>query len=154
MTTANPPALQQRYRRPLLLGIAASVLAESVIFVVWGLILFPDGNVLTKLLWTVGFCGLGMGSTIGALLVLLVVDRLDGPAAIAATSVLSALVLGVACNLLCYNLDRHYFHYFGGGDTPALFLINGVLMASLGGALIGWLLFTPGGRRRLDRLGI
>jgi hypothetical protein len=137
---------RRRYIRPLKLSIAASVLGESVIFVVWGVLLYPGGELLHKLLWTVLFCGVGMGAALGALLVLFVVDRLEGAAAVLVTAGLSAGVLGVACNLLCLQLDRH-FHYFGGADNAPLFLVNGVLMASLGGAVVGWLCFTPRGRR-------
>lgn len=144
----------RRYRRPLILGIGASVLAEFTIFLVWGVILYPEGDLVAKLLWTVLFCGVGMGSAVGALLVLLVVDRLEGVAAIAASSALSLLVLGVACNLLCFRLDAHYFHYFGAVDSPALFIGNGLVMSGLGGAAAGWLMFTERGRRQLRRVGL
>ena len=159
--TAHPPRVSERaqpgdsrrYRRPLVLAIAASVSSEAVIFVVWGLILYPQGSILTKFLWTIVFCGLGMGSAVGAAVVLFVVDRLEGAAAVAATSLLSATMLGGGCNVLCYRLDTHYFHYFGGADSPALFIVNGVAMAAIGGAVVGWLLFTARGEALLDRIG-
>ncbi|MCB9796487.1 MAG: hypothetical protein H6741_27640 [Alphaproteobacteria bacterium] len=64
-----------------------------------------------------------------------------------------SVALGVGCDLLCYNLDSHYFDYFGGADSPALFLGNGVTMAALGGLLVGLLCFTDPGRAMMDPLG-
>lgn len=43
-----------------------------------------------------------------------------------------------ACNLLCCQLDTHYFRYFGGAESPVLFIINGVVMSIIGGAIVGW----------------
>ena len=144
----------QRQRRALWLSIALSMLGELTILLVWGIFLYPAGDLATKFLWTVVVCGLGMGSTIGALLVLLVVGRLWGAAAIAASTVLSTLVLGVGCNLLCFQLDTHFFHSFGGAENSGLFLWNGVFMAAVGGAITGWLVFTDSGARILTRFGV
>jgi len=138
--------------RPLKLAILFSVLGESIIFVVWGLVLYPGGSVLNKLLWTVLFCGLGMGSAVGALIQLGIVGRLDGAAAVAATTVLGVLVLGVGCNLLCLGLDQH-FQFFGGLDNGPLFVWNGVVMSAVGGLAVGTLCFTRRGRRVLERVG-
>lgn len=147
-------AAGKRYRRPLIAAIGSTVLAELLIFVIWGLLLYPGGDLGTMLMWTVGFCGVGMGAVVGSLLVLFVVDRLSGAAAILATSAIYTLVPGVACNLLCYQLDTNYFQYFGGGDTPWLFLGSGLLNSSLGGAAVGWGLFTKRGRQVLASLGL
>ena len=104
----RPPHGLKRYRRPLVLAIAGSVFSEAVNFVVWALILYPQGSLLAKkLLWTIVLCGLGTGSVVGAAIVLFVVDRLEGAAAIAATSLLSATLLGGGCDVLCYQLDSH-----------------------------------------------
>lgn len=142
----------RRYRRIAAVAVAGSVLAETAIFVIWGLILYPEGSILAKFLWTIVFCGIGMGSVVAVALILFVVDRLDGWPAVAATSAITALVLGGVCNMLCFQLDSHFFHYFGGAENPTLFIVNGFVMAALGGALGGWLLFTPRGQRHLDRL--
>lgn len=136
-----------RYRR-----VAGSVLAEAAIFVIWGLVLYPEGSIPAKFLWTIVFCGIGMGSVVAVALLLFVVDRLEGWNAVAATSALTALVLGGICNWLCFQLDSHFFHYFGGVENPTLFIVSRFVMAALGGALGGWLLFTPDGQRRLDGL--
>lgn len=137
---SSTQAARERYLRPIKLSIALSVLSEAVIFVVWGLILYPEGSIINKLLWTVVFCGLGMGSAVGALVALLVVDRLSGLPALIATTVQSVVILGVGCNLLCLNLDRHFL-YFGGTENHLLFLGNGIVMSAAGGVIIGWACF-------------
>lgn len=148
------PADARPWLRPLWLSIGASMAGEFVIWVVFGLVLFPEGDPFTKLVWTVVFCGLGMGAVVGGMVSLFVVGRLDGAKAVAATTVLALLVLGVGCDVLCLNLDAHYFHYFGGEEDPVFFLMNGLLMSALGGLAIGSLVFTERGRRWLDRRGL
>jgi len=59
-----------------------------------------------------GFCGIGMDATLGDGLNLLVTDRYAGPKANFLTILLSFLIMGVTCDLLCLNLDLH-FNYFG-----------------------------------------
>ena len=153
----NPSTLsnldqRQQYLRPLWLSIAFSVFAEFLLFLIFGIFLYPAGNLLNKFLWTVVFCGVGMGSVVGAMLNLFVVDRLEGMKAVLATTALSAIILGIACDLLCLSLDQH-FQYFGGTENAGLFLGGGMLMAALGGAILGSLLFTSKGQRLLTRLG-
>ena len=148
------PAEARPWLRPIWLSIAASMAGEFVIWVVFGLVLFPEGDPFAKLIWTVVFCGLGMGATVGGMVSLFVVGRMDGGRAIAATTALALVVLGVACDVLCLNLDVHYFHYFGGEEAPGFFLLNGLVMSGLGGLAIGALLFTERGRGLLDRWGL
>ena len=143
---ANDDMSRSSLLRPIKLSILFSVAGEFVIFVVWGMILFPYGSWLHKLLWTLLFCGVGMGSAIGAVVAIFIVGRLRGAAAIAATTVASVALLGVACNLLCLALDEH-FHYFGGESHGEMFIWNGIVMAALGGLLVGWLCFTERGSR-------
>ena len=141
------------FNRPVKLGIIFSVEAELIIFVFWGLILYPDGNIVYKFLWAVVFCGVGMGATVGALIQLFVVGRLTNSKAILACALLSVGVLGIGCNLLCLNLDSH-FHYFGGVDSPYFFVAGGVILAAVSGSVAGWLIFSTQGRRILDNVGI
>lgn len=137
------------YRAVIATCVTATVLGELVIFLVWGLWLFPGGELLPKFIWTVVVCGIGMGSVIAVLLLLFVVDRLGGWTAVAVTTALTVSVLGLLCNWLCYTLDTHFFHFFGGAENPTLFIVNGIVMAAVGGLAIGWLLFIPGGQRLL-----
>jgi len=150
--TARPLIRSRRYLRPLKLALALSVGGELFLFVVWGLLLFPAGNVWLKLLWTLAFCGLGMGGAWGSLIVLVVVDRLEGWTAVAATTGLAVALLGVGCDALCLTLDRQ-FGYFGAGEHGLAFVGVSLVLSLLGGLLLGWLCFRPGGRRWLDRIG-
>lgn len=146
LSNVVPRMVVVRYKRPLVLAIAGSVLLESILFLVYGVLLYPGGSLLTKALWTIVFCGLGMGSVLGALLVLFVVDRLSGPKAIVVTTVLTVLALGVGCNLLCFTLDANYFNYFGGRDGPVSFVASGIFMSFVGGLGLGWLVFSSTGQ--------
>jgi hypothetical protein len=61
--------------------------------------------------------------------------------------------MGVACELLCLNLDLH-FNYFGAQASPLLFSAGGVVGSLVAGAGIGGLLFSEAGRSILARIGI
>lgn len=149
-TGINPAS----YLRSLYVAIAFSVAGEAFILVVFGLILFPEGSLINKVLWTLLYCGVGMGATLGALSNMFVVNRIKTVAnSIFATALLLAMVLGVACNLLCLNMDMH-FHYFGGYTNLTLFYVNGLVMSIIGGMMMGWLLFTARGNRVLDKIGL
>ena len=143
----------RRYKRPLIVSILLSILREITIFLVWGIILFPEGSLFAKFVWTVLFCGLGMGATIGSIIVLFVVDTFNGVMAGIVTTALYALVLGLGCNFLCYELDKQ-FHYFGAVESGPLFLINGIGLSVVGGMVASYLLFSQSGKRLLDRLKI
>ncbi len=149
----NSQELIKEFKRPVILGIFFSALAEFVIFVVWGLFLYPEGNILYKFLWTVVFCGIGMGATVGVLIQLFVIGKFKAGKAILACSLISIGVLGIACNILCLNLDAH-FHYFGGVENSTLFIVNGVVMSAVGGGLVGWLMFSAKGKKILSQLTI
>lgn len=155
-TTHTQPDVEARhhYLRPLYVSLAGAVLVEFFIFVLWGVLLYPEGSLLTKFLWTVVYCGMGMGAALGVLVTLVVVDRWEGTSAIVATGALAVLVLGVLCNVLCFNLDVHYFHMFGTDQNPIFFLANGIVSSAIGGAALGALLFTDPGRALLDRGGL
>lgn len=144
---------RRAYLRPLQVSIALAILGELGVFFVFGVILFPGGSLVGKLLWAVLFCGVGMGASAGAFVDLLVVGRWHGARAIVATTAIFVLLLGVACNVLCWQLDRG-FHYFGGAERPLLFLLGGLFWAALGGGVAGALLFTERGGRILGRLGL
>ncbi len=153
MPQGDVQGVTKQYKRPLIVGLFLATFGELMIFLIFGVLLYPEGNLMSKFLWTVLFCGVGMGSALGTIIDLAVVGRLNGKAAIIACTVISIAILGFGCNFLCFNLDQH-FHYFGGQDSPRLFIINGIVMSAIGGALGGWLLFTDSGSRILDKLGV
>ena len=73
-TVIGPPAERSKYLRPLLVCLSLCLAGELFLFAVYGLVLFPEGNVLHKLAWA-ALCGVGMGLTTGGLVDLLIVDR-------------------------------------------------------------------------------
>ena len=141
------------YIRPLIISLFFSVGGELLLLVIYGIILFPAGNLIYKVLWTLGFCGVGMGATLGAAINLFIIGRYEGTKAVLLTILLSLLIMGVACDLLCLNLDLH-FNYFGAQTNPLLFSAGGVLGSLIGGTGIGGLLFSETGQSILRRIGI
>ena len=144
---------RQTYLRPIIVAISLSVVAEFGLLVLFGMVLFPEGSLFHKFLWTIVFCGLGMGSVLGAAISLFIVDKLKGKAAILSCVALSFVTLGIFCDQLCLALDRH-FQYFGGASHGWVFSTTSWILSSLGGALAGWLLFTEAGSKLLSKLGI
>tara|TARA_R110001592_G_scaffold64751_10_gene198926 strand:+ start:1200 stop:1661 length:462 start_codon:yes stop_codon:yes gene_type:complete len=138
--------------RPIKLGILFSVLGEAVIFLVWGVFLYPEGNIIHKFLWTIVLCGLGMGATVGSVISWWVEGKYWGQPAIVACGLISFVILGLFCNLLCFQLDMNFI-YFGGAGAPVLFIANGMVASAFGGALIGWLNFTYRGIKILEKYG-
>jgi hypothetical protein len=145
--------VRKTFIRPLVVSIRITELGELLLLILYGVILFPEGSLIHKILWTLVFCGIGIGATLGACINILIVGRFNGVKAILLTTVASLIVLAIACNLLCLNLDRH-FHYFGGTSNPFLFSLDGVFGSIIGGIVVGALLFTQKGNRHLEGLGI
>ena len=143
---------RRRYLRPLYLGIGAAALGELFLFVVWGIFLFPQGDLVKKFVWIMT-CSLGMGAALGALVDLLVVDRLDGLKAMIATTGMAILVIGVGCNYLCWSIDQQ-LNWWGGASDPGLFLGSGIFGTVLLGWLVSYFLFSIKGSMLLDRLGL
>ncbi len=154
--TLDPAATDSartRYVRPIKVATAFTLLAELALLLYYGVYLSDEGPLLNKVLWTLGFCGLGMGLSMGALIDLIIVDRFEAAAAIIGTAIISTLGLGVACNALCMVLDRHY-RYFGGVEDPYLHFLPSFAGSIVAGWVVGWLLFSARGRRILDGLGV
>lgn len=145
LTTTPAKAPLTGYVRPLKLSLLFSILGEAVILVIWGFYLFPEGNWFNKIMWTLVYCGMGMGGAFGAVVVLGLLGRVDGLRAVVLTAALSTVMLGLFCNYLCLRLDMT-FGYFGAQGAGVLFMVNGIAMSAIGGALLGWLVFTERGR--------
>lgn len=141
-----------QYLRPLYVATILSVSFEAFIFIIFGLILYPEGNIFYKLIWTIFFCGLGMGGAIGTWINILIIDSYNGFKAIVYT-VLIATVFLTACDLLCLKID-HVFHYFGAHTNPYLFFVSGFIMTIIGSIIAGILLFTKTGDKVLSSLGL
>lgn len=138
-------ATRSMYIRPLVYSIGVSVFGEFLLLIIYGVMLFPGGNLLNKVLWTLVFCGVGMGATLGTFIILLVVGRYAGKRAIIPTTLLTVLLAGIICNQLCLALDRH-FGYFGGGEDPLLFTLGSIIGSTVGGLMIGWLMYRDSQR--------
>jgi hypothetical protein len=141
---------REMFIRPLIISLLFTVVGEFLLLVIYGIILFPDGNMIYKVLWTLVFCGIGMGATLGTSINLFIIGRYVGLKAILVTILLSFLIMGVACDLLCLNLDLH-FNYFGAQINPLLFSTGGMLGSLIAGAGIGGLLFSRTGQSIMER---
>lgn len=145
--------MRSDFIRPLILATAFTWTAELVLLIYYGIYLSDQGSLLNKVIWTLGFCGIGMGLSLGGLIDIFLVGRVTEKIGIWSTMVFMVITLGVACNWLCMNLDRH-FKYFGGAENPYLFFLPSFLASIVGGWLLGWLLFSRKGRSILYRFGL
>ncbi len=144
--------MRREYRRPLYLALIMAIVGEVVLLVLYGFVLFPEGDPLTKVVWTL-ICALGMGAVTGALVALFVVAKLDGLSAIWASTFIWAAVMGIACNALCFFLGRE-FSMWGAHQHATLFLLSGFFPALGGGLVYSYLLFTERGQLLLSRMGL
>lgn len=131
---------ERTFQRITIIAVALTTGAEIVYFTVWGLFLFPEGNVLGKLVWTTT-CGIAMGLVIASVTILWVEPRWRGGEAVLGAGLVMAVV-GSYCAWLCSRIDAQ-FGYFGGTEKTALFIVSGVVPAILGGLLYGWLVYGP-----------
>lgn len=132
------PAYLSRVRYILGVATAMTLIAELFYLLVWGFLLFPQGNPAAKAVWTIS-CGIAMGASIGAATVWLIEGRYFATAAIwRAAAVMAAI--GSYCAWFCSQIDTR-FEYFGGGENQVLFLVAGIVPAIAGGLLYGWIIY-------------
>lgn len=137
--------------RPITVGITFTLLGELLLFLIWGVHLFPNGDHWKKLGWTMS-CGIAMGATIGALVTIIVSGRLKGGIAAITAGLIYFLVLA-SCTILCYRIDLA-MGFFGAQAHPTLFIITGGLIpAFLSSFLYSWLLYSESGRSFLTKVG-
>ncbi|KAJ5987974.1 hypothetical protein N7481_003184 [Penicillium waksmanii] len=139
------------YLRPFLLFYGGSLIAEIVFLAVGVFIMTGTRDLLYKVLWTLVFCPLGMGGAMGGIINCFIVDQYYGKKAVHFTALLSLLILS-SCNVLCYNLDRH-FGWFGASDHPMWFHWRYPMIWAVG-YQNGLLMFTDEGQRKLVRMGM
>ena len=142
-------SLQRDYQRPIIVATIFTLLGELFLLLFYGVYLSDEGSLILKIIWTLGFCGIGMGFTLGAAIDLFLVNRVSYKTGIWATTLFSAI--GIACNWLCTNLDRH-FGYFGGAENLALHIVPSFVAAVVGGWLTGWQLFSAKGNSLLESM--
>ncbi|MEQ9642757.1 MAG: hypothetical protein RIM84_22225 [Alphaproteobacteria bacterium] len=137
--------------RVLTLSIAMTTLAEVVYLLVWGIILFPNGPLGSKVVWTMT-CGVAMGSVIGAASLIFATQiKFRGRLAICFAG--SFLSVSAYCSVLCSQIDTS-LSYFGGADHQTLFLLGGIVPATIGSTIHAWLLLNPIGTDLLRRIGL
>mgnify|MGYP000160589345 CR=1 FL=1 len=137
--------------RVLALGVASALIAEIMFTIVQGVILFPGKPVMNMLVWG-AFCAIGMGSAVGAAIIMGVVGRYEGIKAILISTVLGSMVF-IFCGFLCYELSL-IFNYYGARELQEIFIIKNAILSVSGSALLSWLVFSAKGSRFLTRLGI
>ena len=142
---------RQYYLRPMKLFILSSMGAELLFLLIS--IGFFSGfkDIFYKIVWTLFFCGIGMGATMGTLINIFITDQYFNSKAIFGSFVLGLIVFGT-CNVLCFRLD-HHFDYYGAIKYPIFFLSKGFLAGILGSLMNGYLLFSANGQKLLIQMG-
>jgi len=139
------------YIRPLAVATAFAVAGEAMVFVYWGLILHPGGEVMDKLFWAVA-CAVGMGGATGLLVGFVVGTRYKGTVAASLSGFCYVIVLAAGI-LVSYEADAAV-DLFGVRHDPLLFILTGVVPTLLTAPLYGWLLHSITGRALLSRIGL
>jgi hypothetical protein len=137
--------------RPIVLAVLLTASGEAVIFIIFGVYLFPAGHLMAKAYWT-GTCGLAMGLVIGA--AVLVLERgLGGGRMMPFAGAGAYFAVLAYCVGLCFTLDRQ-FGYFGAIETPHLFVWSGLAAAALSAPVYAWCLYGANGRRLSAAIGL
>lgn len=147
----NSAVIRSRYVRPLALAAVFTIPGVAMIFVLWGLVAYPDGDVVAKLLWSAA-SGIGMTVAIGLMVGFIVSGRYEGMIAGVISSFCYATVL-VAAILICYEVDM-VLDLFGVRGDPGLFVMTSVVPALLTTPLYGWLLHGKAGKAIFARFGL
>jgi hypothetical protein len=129
---------------PILFAVLLTFSGEAVIFVGFGVLLFPGGDLLAKAWWT-GTCGIAMGLAIGAIVLLLQAAIRDRRALALAAGLAYCAVLA-HCVAICFAIDRQ-IGYFGAAEVPGLFIWSGLIAAAATAPLYGWCVYRGAGRR-------
>ena len=139
------------YLRPMKLFIVSSMSGELLFLFIS--ICFFSGfkDIVYKIIWTLFFCGIGMGSTMGTLINIFITDQYFNKKAIFGSLILGLIVFGT-CNVLCFRLD-HHFDYYGAIKYPVFFLSKGFLAGIIGSLINGYLLFNADGQKLLIKMG-
>lgn len=143
---------RQYYLRPMKLFIVSSIGAELLFLLISIFVFSGFRDIFYKVMWTLFFCGIGMGATMGTLVNMFITDRYFNGKAIFGSLVLGFIVFGT-CNVLCFRLD-HHFDYYGAIKYPVFFLSKGFLAGILGSLLNGYLLFSANGQKLLIKMGL
>lgn len=139
------------YIRPLVLAAVFTVPGEGILFVYWGVMLYPGGDIVAQLIWTAA-SGIGTAVAIGLMVGFIVGGRYEGTIAGVISAFCYATVL-VAAILISYQADVA-LDLFGARNNPMLFVLTGVVPTFLTAPLYGWLLHSNLGKALLSRIGL
>lgn len=139
------------YIRPFALAAIFTVVGETMMFVLWGMVLYSEGDVLARLLWAV-VDAFAMSAVIGLMVGFIVGGRYNGAVAGVISSFCYATVL-VAGILICFELDI-VLGLFGIRNNPKLYIITVLLATLLSTPLYGWLLHSDKGKALFSRIGL
>ena len=143
---------RKQFTRPLIIATIFTWFSELALLIYFGIYLNSHGNLIYKIIWTLGFCGIGMGLTLGGLIDIFLIGRVSVRAGIWLTILFSMTTVGISCNLLCLHMN-HHFQYFGGDNvSPYLFFLPGFIGSIVLGWLLGWLIFTEKGNHFLTKI--
>ncbi len=140
------------FTRPLTFAIFLSFTLELLNLAVFGFTTGDAAFLVDKVLWMLAVGGIGLGAVLGVMIDIILVGRLKGKEAIWGTTLLSAMILGVVGKLVSINMATLSIA-LGISHIPVLYFCVGLVSTALGGALLGWLLFTDEGNRKLDQWG-
>lgn len=143
---------RQYYLRPMKLYIGSSIGAEFLFLLISIFVFSGFRDIFYKIMWTLFFCGVGMGSTMGTLTNIFLTDQYFNYKGIFGSLILGFIVFGT-CNVLCFRLD-HHFDYYGAIKYPVFFLSKGFVAGILGSLFNGYLLFHPNGQKLLIKMGL
>ncbi len=144
------PRSRLLFTRPLYLSILLATTIELINFIIFGFLLPGEGSLLEAFLWTVAIGGIGLGSVLGVLIDIVVIGNTKSKDARWLTVMLSALTLGLVAKLFTLNMGESA-QALGVAEWPVLYVVAGVVLSIVGGALLGWLLFTKDGNQLLER---
>ncbi len=140
------------YTRPLIFSIFIAVSIECINLILFGFLTGSADYLVDKLLWTIGIGGIGMGAVLGVFITISLVGQIQGKQAIIGTVFFSVLILGVVSKVAAIKMETINIA-FNLSEWPVLYFVNGVVSAAIGGAILGWLLFSSAGNKALSNIG-
>jgi hypothetical protein len=144
--------IRSMFTRPLIFSIFLSFGLELINLAVFGFASGRSAFLVDKVIWTLGAGGIGLGAVLGVMIDVMLVGQLRGKEAIWGTSLLAAMTLGFVGKLVTLKMTL-LSSALGFAQFPVLYFAVGVVTAGLGGALLGWLLFTDEGNANLEQWG-
>lgn len=139
------------YIRSFAAAAVFTVPSEAMVYVLWGMVLYPDGNIVAKLIWT-AVDAVVMALAIGLMVGFIVGQRYEGAVAAVISSFCYAIVLfgGI---LIGYEIEME-MDLFGVQHDTELFVLTSIVPALLTAPLYGWLLHSKAGKALLVRVGL